>query len=74
MSTPTLQQLQDQLDRDLATIDARLAADLGDLDAAAEIALPFDEFMARCVRRLAAAAEKKAVIAEAQKHGALVTV
>jgi hypothetical protein len=71
MNVPTLEQLQQQCDAELAAIDARLAADLGDLDQDAEMALPFVEFQARCVRRLEAAAEKRAVIEDTRRRGAV---
>jgi hypothetical protein len=70
---PTLQQLQDQCNAELAAIDAALAADLGDLDEAAVMALPFVEFQARQVRRMQAVREKQDVINRTLAEGAAVS-
>jgi len=66
---PALQQIIDQCDRECAAIDARLAEELGGLDKAAEMALPFAAFWARQMARRQAAAAKTAVIEDAQRRG-----
>ncbi len=70
--TPTLRELTDQCDREIAAIEARLAADLGPMTKAEELELPWPDFQARQLRRVLAVREKQDVILATSRAGGVI--